>query len=467
MKSKKGKKATAKVKDKPNCKLKNGAVQFFEKYYTYDPAGVPIDMTGNTLVCWRGVFYSWRKGKYTQISDGQMKATIVQYLRAGRITAKPNTVNEIMLNLQGIALLDSEIQPDSWLRGIVGPRVIVAQNGNISFDDLDRQGRPKLLPHTPNYFTFVRLPYRYIPKAKCPKWFRFLDEVMDGDSKQKRLLQQWTGYTLTLTLREQRFLICVGEGANGKGVFFVVIIAMLGPENCSSLPLSRFGQNFALSSTYGKLLNATNEGIGEITPHAEAILKEYTAGDMMTFERKYKEPFYAIPTAKLMFATNELPRFKDKTQGVWRRMLLVPFDVTISEDQQNKNLAEELKAELPGIFNWAYDGMLDLEKNGFVIPTKSKRAIKQYRRDVNPAKTFLTDNYKYQPDAEGIPRQNLYKQYTAWCRSNGYGKLNDAEFGKEVRHAFPKTKKRRLGGRRNRTMCYVGLANRNGPENQW
>lgn len=84
-------------------------------------------------------------------------------------------------------------------------------------------------------------------------------------------------------------------------------------------------------------------------------------------------------------------------------MLLVPFERTFTEDQQNKGLAEELKRELPAIFNWAYEGMVELEENGFVVPAKCAEAIEQYRRDANPAKVFLRENYHENPEAEGVP----------------------------------------------------------------
>ena len=80
----------------------------------------------------------------------------------------------------------------------------------------------------------------------------------------------------------------------------------------------------------------------------------------------------------------------DKTGGVWRRMILLPFEWTVPEDKKNKNLAEELKEELPGIFNWAYQEMVDVEKNGFVVPVKCKEAIEQYHNDPNSSTVVIT-----------------------------------------------------------------------------
>ena len=411
------------------------------------------------LQWYHGNFYLWRKRIYGLLTKDEITAEVTRYIQGTPIKPTPNCVNAVLLNLKALTELNRETQPNSWINNVKGPRVWAVENGNISFDDADENGRPKLLPHTPDYFTLVKLPFEYAPEAECPNWLKFLDDVMESDSERIRLLQQWVGYLFTLTLKEQKFLICVGEGANGKGVFFIVILEMLGQENCSSLPLSRFGERFALSSTYGKLLNATSEGISYINTHGEAVLKEYTSGDMTAFERKHKDLFHAIPTAKLMIATNELPSFADKTEGVWRRMLIVPFERSFTEDQQNKNLAEELKEELPGIFNWAYDGMVNLEKKGFVVPAKCKEAIEQYRRDVNPAKVFLQENYQQDTEADGVPCGILYSSYCDWCKAKGYKPLNEANLGKEIKRVFPKVPKTRPRNKetRKRTHVYANL----------
>ncbi len=432
--------------------------KFFREQCMYHAKGSNGNVWLHTLLWWHGQFYLWEGGRYSPVSNDQMKARIVQFYRKMGTAAKTDVVNQILLNLQGMALLDDETELNSWLNDIKGPRVMVAMNGNISFVDLDKDGMPKLLSHTPDYFTVSILPYDYKPKAMCPRWIEFLNDVMENDEKRILLLQQWAGYLLTPTLKSHKFLLCVGNGANGKGVFFDVIQEMLGFDNCSNVPLTQFGNQFSLSSTYGKLVNATNEGGTQIEQIAETILKEYTAGDRMTFEKKYKDPFHAKPTAKLMIATNELPRFKDRSQGVWRRMLLVPFGKTYAEHEQNLDLADELKEELPGIFNWAYKGMRKLEADRcFVRPERCKQRIEEYKREIHPVRAFLQEKYEFDKAADGLPCKTVYNSYTKWCSENGYKSLNSANFGKEIREIFPKVEKGRPGNRGNRTNYYRGL----------
>src|SRR5205085_6404521 len=142
----------------------------------------------------------------------------------------------------------------------------------------------------------------------------------EGDEERIALLQEFFGYLLYYTTAAQSFLFLVGEGANGKSVVLASMHAMLGPDNVSTVPLEDFGRRFAMAQTLGKLANISPE-VGELDRTAEGTLKAYTSGDPMTFEKKGHDSFTAPPTARLVLSTNNVPRFSDKTDGVWRRIL--------------------------------------------------------------------------------------------------------------------------------------------------
>jgi putative DNA primase/helicase len=181
--------------------------------------------------------------------------------------------------------------------------------------------------------------------------------------------------------------------------------------------------------------------------------------DPFTFERKFRDPVHAVPTAKLMIATNALPRFNDKTLGIWRRILLVPFDKTFDEEQQDKNLAQEItNKELPGIFNWALDGLRSLNKShGFVSPARNDRLLEEYRCDSDPTRAFLVEHFTASPNAqEGrLACSEVYKRYQEWCQGNGCHPLGERAFGQQVRRVFPGVERRRLGSRGGGSMCTV------------
>lgn len=447
----------------------NLALSFLDDYIH-----VHGDMLGKhesffTVRKWRGEYYVWKDGRYQRISDDTLQANITHWLQLNQTTRMGSVplnlkvtrtlLSNVLLNLDPVILIRETCELDSWLADQAHPRVIPVRNGLLSLDGLDKREPPVLLEHTPNYFSLTCLPFDYDPTADCPTWKVFLEDIMEHDTERIDLLQQWTGYLFRPDLREQKFLLCVGEGANGKGVFFEVIQALVGEENCSQVGLARFGNPFALYATLGKVLNATNESSHIIEEEAESILKSFVAGDRFTFERKFREPVHAVPTAKIMISTNALPRFNDKTQGIWRRILLVPFEKTIPEERQVKNLAAEIIAnELPGIFNWALEGLRKLNRaNGFALPDRSKVLLEDYRRDADPARAFLLEHYTYGPNAYGVVCDTLYQEYRAWCESNGCYALSNRQFGKQVRRVFSGVERDRSGGGGTRPWIYRGL----------
>jgi putative DNA primase/helicase len=234
---------------------------------------------------------------------------------------------------------------------------------------------------------------------------------------------------------------------------------MVGLDNVSHVPLSQFSNQFVLSGTLGKVLNSSSESSSVVDQFAETTLKSFTSGDRMTFQRKYKDPVNDFPTAKIMISTNQLPQFNDKSSGIWRRLLYVPFEKNIAEHQQNPNLIDELSDELGGIFNWALEGLNSLTQAGqFITPKKCVKAIEQYRRDVNPARAFLQDNYASNCCYGGLPAQEVYACYIRYCQSNGYRPMNSNNFGKEVKRTWPPIVKERMRIDGKVVSIYSGLA---------
>jgi putative DNA primase/helicase len=159
-----------------------------------------------------------------------------------------------------------------------------------------------------------------------------------------------------------------------------------------------------------------------------------------------------------MVATNDLPRFNDRSQAIWRRILLVPFDKVIPPEQQIETLADELKKERPGILNWFIEGLRNLNAAGrFTIPEASKMLLEQHRQDANPARAFLLENYEATSNGEYIPCEDVYRSYLGWCKNRGYHALSDRIFGKEIRRAFPDVERNRPGSGNTRNRVYTGL----------
>jgi P4 family phage/plasmid primase-like protien len=285
------------------------------------------------------------------------------------------------------------------------------------------------------------LPYRYDPKADCPEWKGVLNRNLEGDQERIDLLQEWFGYCLVRTTDAQKFLILVGEGGNGKSVILAALHAVLGRENVSTVPLEALGKPFQLTQTLRKLANICPE-IGEIDKTDEGTLKAFVSGDTMTFERKFKDPFSAPPTARLVIATNNVPRFQDRSEGVWRRLIILPMNVKIPPEERKAGMDKPgfwlRSGELPGILNWAIEGLWRLRKNRweFTYPALSRGALEDQRQESNPARRFLEEHFVEDQDDYRMKAGDVYRAYKEWCEREGHRRLANNVFGREVRRVF-------------------------------
>ena len=404
------------------------------------------------LVCWRDSFYEYKAGCYYLITDKYMKALITKFLQSehSQLSITNQFINNIFVNVTGIATIPESLTSGNWLIKGMDGETCCFNNGLLHKYP---NGSEVLTSHSTNFFTLNKLPYDYDSTAQCPNWIKFLNEIMENDADRITLIQQWFKYVLGNDLREQKFLLCCGEGSNGKSVVTEVLERLLGRENCSHVPLSAFGDKSDLSYTLDKKLNSNTESSKEVSIAAETVLKAYTDGTAMTFFRKYKDSIHVVPTAKVMISTNELPRFTDKTKGIWRRMLYLPFNVFIPIEKRVKYLADKLCVELPGIYNWAQKADLS---NSFIEPEICKSGKDEYILDVNPAKAFLTDYYEYD-GFSSVPHQEVYDMYCKWCEDNGNTPMNKANLGKEVKRMFPKVIKSRPWNGDTRHTVHNGL----------
>jgi putative DNA primase/helicase len=298
-----------------------------------------------------------------------------------------------------------------------------------------------LLQNTPQWWSMVSLPYPFDPTAECPRWDAFLEYNLELDPERIKLVQEWAGYLLLSTTDEQKFMILEGEGKNGKGVFIAGLTAMLGEDNVSNVSLENFGNRFQLTDTIGKLLNAAGD-CGDIDKTAEGTLKSFTSGDRMYFDRKGIPGLNCIPTARLMIACNNRPRFSDRSDGIYRRMISIPWQVAISEGKRVKGMDKvswwQKSGELPGIFRWALVGLARLRaQNGFTESEVCNRALDDYRAEMNPARAFLEELYAAKPTGQVLCCE-LYDKYQTWCNKNGHSRpLSERQFGKEIKRKFP------------------------------
>jgi P4 family phage/plasmid primase-like protien len=441
---------------------------------------------GWTLRSYRDQWWAWDGMRYRPLPLSELRADVTDAIRrefdrfARRLSATSdanpptttrgkkitaakvtlNLVSNVLQALQSVVMIPADQDTPCWLTNPTDHgRTIAMANGLVDIDRLlDQTGGPVLQRHTPDWFSPVCLPYAYQPDAECPQFLAFVREVLEGDEERITLLRQWFGYLLAGDTSLQKFLILVGEGANGKTVIIVLLTALLGEANVSTVPLELFGERFQLTATLGKLANLVPE-VGTVSRVAEGFLKAFVAGDRMYFDRKNLPGIDARPTARLMLATNTLPPFADRSGGVWRRLMILPFRVTIPPDRQDPHLATALLAELPGIFNWATEEWRHLRGGRFIEPRMCRQVLEDFRIDSNPAQAFLLEAVR-SARGSSIPSRELYDQYREWCDGHGHKPIPDSQFGKEVQRVFPRAKRRKTRGGRyaRRPYHYTGIA---------
>jgi P4 family phage/plasmid primase-like protien len=356
--------------------------------------------------------------------------------------------------LPEVGLLPKQSAPCS-LDGTFDTHYVLALNNGL----LDWSRYPyKFYPHTPNYYTLSYLPYNWLGEKDSELWIKYMVDATDCNEDLHDMLQQWYGYCLmTHDQKEQKFLLIYGEAKTGKSVFADVLVSLLGINNCSSVPLSKFAEAHYVIQTYGKMLNVSDESSKVLEEDVETALKHYTGGTPYNFKRLYQEPFTAYPTAKIMIATNNLPRFGDTSEGIWRRMLLAPFNYVVPEDQRIKGLAEKIKAtEMGGVLKWALEGARKLLQNGgFVEPDICRQELERYKKEVHPEYTFLEENFQL---SENFPELSvrcdvLRSCYNKWCEAHGHRAVSDTRLGNSIKKLFPTCSRKRV--RKGGTLIYI------------
>ena len=277
-------------------------------------------------------------------------------------------------------------------------------------------------------FLTYQLPFEFDENAICPKWQRFLDEVLPDKSKQQ-VLAEYLGYIFT-SLKLEKTLLLYGTGANGKSVVFDVLTALLGAENIAHYSLASLKHDYQRAMLSNKLLNYASE----ISTRLESdVFKKLTSGEPVEARLPYGQPFIMRRYARLAFNCNELPRDVEHNEAFFRRFLIILFDVTIEEKKRNPNLAREIIVdELSGVFNWLLRGLQRLLKQkDFSDCEAAQIAREAYRKESDSVAMFLEDE-NYKPSNDFTPLRELYQSYKSYCLDNGYKPLGRNKFAKRL-----------------------------------
>lgn len=311
--------------------------------------------------------------------------------------------------------------------------LINLQNGTF---EISPQGT-KLRPFDRSDFITYQLPFEYNPQAKAPLFEAYLNKVLP-DPERQRVLAEFLGYVFiknrSKTLKEQKALILYGTGANGKSVFFEIVTAMFGRQNVSNYSLQSLTEEkgFYRAKISNKLVNYASEINGKLET---SLFKTMVSGEPVEACLKYGQPFTMDDYAKFIFNCNELPKDVEHTNAYFRRFLIIPFDVTIPEHEQDKNLHTKIiEKELSGVFNWVLEGLNRLLKQEeFSKCEAAQKALEQYKIESNSVQMFLNEN-EYTGSLTNYKLiKDLYTEYRAFCNDDGMTPFKKLNFIKQLR----------------------------------
>ncbi len=313
------------------------------------------------------------------------------------------------------------------------PFILNCANGTLDL----RTGALRKHRRSDRLTKIIEVPYD--ENADAPAWREFLARVLP-DAELRGFIQRAVGYSLTGDIGEQCIFLLHGSGANGKSTFVETLRDLLGPyakATESSTFLSRTSDTVRndLAMLRGARLVTTTETEGQ-RRLAEALVKQATGGEPIVARHLYSEFFEYRPQFKLWLATNHRPRIRGTDEGVWRRIRLVPFEVTIPKEERDRTMPERLRAELPGILRWAVEGCLAWQREGLGTAGIVEQKTAEYRSQEDELSRWIDICCELRPDCYGRS-STLYANYLEWRKTDddadGSEPLSKREFGLRLR----------------------------------
>jgi putative DNA primase/helicase len=307
------------------------------------------------------------------------------------------------------------------------------ESGTLRFD-CDRSviedgGSPvatfRLDPHDRTDLLTKCMPVVHDPVAKAPRFEAFLSRIQP-DAEMRRFLQRSFGLAMTGRV-EQRIWFLFGHGANGKSVLVDLMARMLGDYAATAKIESLTGQSKRggadatpdlIPLMGARMVRASEPEQGERLK--EGTIKELTGGEPILVRALHSDFVEVKPDFKLFISGNHKPEIRGTDDGIWRRVLLIPFDVQIPEGERDPDLGKKLFLEAPGILNWMIDGLLDYLERGLQIPKQVQDATKEYREESDPVGVFLDACCEVTGSAAAFSRSaELTDAFNFWLTERG------------------------------------------------
>jgi putative DNA primase/helicase len=431
------------------------------------PPHAPIDvaraLAGRMTVparWWRGDYYRWTGTRYVPWRDeavdnwlygqtgdawfdaGEDKGTSPWRPTETKITGVSHALS------RGVLYRSSDDDPDD------SPAQVACANGvyDVASDTL--------LPHEPGRFNLQSVPFPYDPAATAPTWQWFLNDVLPGDAMAHAFLQEWFGYVLSGRTDLEKIANLMGLPRCGKGTTADTLSALVGEESVAAPTIPSLVGTFGEQPLIGKALAVFSDiswSHRDIVSGVE-IVKAISGRDARDVNRKNREVWHGKLGVRFMIMGNDMPKFTDASGAFTGRMIHVQFPGSFY-GRERPNVKADLLLELPGILNWALEGLRRLTANGsFTQPRSGEELAAEVRRQQSPVQAFLDDACALADPAavNPVPLDELHPVYRAWARTADVGHPLDRErFSAALRSAGLNVKRERLNGVRARRVYGV------------
>lgn len=384
------------------------------------------------------LLYTALRDAYWTKSSGPSSTTVPWAPTVGK-------VREVLRAIASIVQLNEDIETPLWLDGRDAATSLVACEDGL-LDPLTG----KLRPRSWRYFTTTHVAAEVRSDDAAPaRWMRFLDELFGDDDLSELLLQEWMGYLVSGDLRRHKGMMVIGPKRSGKGTILAICEALVGGRaGAFATNLPALVETFGLEKALGKSLLTIGDlrGTGREAASATQKLLEIIGGDSIYVNRKNKGAVSTRLGARVMVASNSMPRLYDDANVIESRFLLLRTSASFA-GREDLDLLTDLLAELGGIMRWALEGYVRLEKAGsFSVPATDHEDRTELRVNSAPIAEFIEDAC-IETDGPGMPRVEAWTAYVNWCGDAGSAQMEQSDFGRAMAGAgFPAHRPRSQDG---------------------
>lgn len=310
----------------------------------------------------------------------------------------------------------------------------------------------ELTPLTPDVVVTNKIPWDYEPDAYSELADHTLNKLACGDLDVRALLEECIGYCFYRRNELSKAFMLTGDKSNGKSTFLSMVKNVLDMDNISALDLSELDERFSVATMSGKLANIGDDISDEfLSGRSVSTFKKIVSGNPIKAEYKGHDTFFFIPYVKLLFSANEVPRIKDKTGAVLRRLVIIPFNAKFSKNDPDYDpyISYKLQDEsvMKYLINIGIQGLHRvLENNSFTECERVTKELNDYQLQNNPILMFIKETDEL--EILNHSTADVYRVYRVFCSENGFSEMTRATFTKEVTRALNcTTKNARINGK--------------------